>query len=113
MRSENRTVSEYIDHLKSIGYPDARSDKRMILVLQLLAGNSTRPGSQELFTERRLVQINLSPSSRKSFEKYHFQQSFNVAIGTATLEAASRMTLGSATAKKGDMDWAYVTFSAS
>lgn len=86
--STGQSVAEYIKVLKEVeGYEDADM-KKYCEVIGIL--NSSEKESEHL---GNMVQVSLSPQSRKSFEAYRLQQSVKIQMGRATEEGSEELTL--------------------
>lgn len=78
---------QYIQTLKDEGYPKAEMKARVLLVLNLL--DSSKKVAQEHLD--KLYQVDLSTSSKTTFDGYRHQAAYSVAKGKISLEEACRM----------------------
>ncbi len=85
--STGQLVSDYINELKTVeGYKDAEM-KNYLDVIGIL--NSSEKPSEHL---GNMVQVSMSPQSRKSFEAYRLQQSVKIKMGRAVEEGSEELT---------------------
>lgn len=86
--STGETVASYINKLKTVdGYPDADMKKYCELVGIL---NTAEKDSEHV---GNMVQISLSPQSRKSFEAYRLQRSVKIRMGREVEEGSEELTV--------------------
>lgn len=83
-----QSVADYIKYLVDVeGYKDASSKHYLELVGIL---NSAEKDTEHL---GNMVQLSLSPQSRKSFEAYRLQKSVKIRMGRDTEEGAEELTI--------------------
>lgn len=100
------SVATYIQMLKEVeGYDKAEMKKYCELVGIL---NSSEKKSEH---EGNMVQVSLSPQSRKSFEAYRLQQSVKIKMGRATEEGSEELTLRAVVKTMGNYEFTSINIS--
>ena len=79
------TVAEHLSDLKQNNWPQAKANEYLEVVVNLIEAEKPT----ELINE--MVQLQLSPTSKKEFEGFRMQTSFKMANGILPLNAASRI----------------------
>ena len=95
------TVAAHIADLKAQGYANASSKEYYEVVCQLLASEKDSPHVGEL------VQLQLSPTSKKGFESFRLQQTFKATRGNLTPEQVAfiKWTTELTTSKRTGKTW--------
>lgn len=106
--SQGESVPEYLAHLKSAGYPDAKLSQRVIIVGSLF--DPGVKGKKIAGMKDKLVQINLPPSSVGGFKRYRADQAFQIGKGLAKLEDVEKMRITCNIKTKGDNTWTVAEF---
>lgn len=98
------TLDDHINELKDAGYPDACIKEYYEVVAELV--KAAKP--TELIGE--LVQLQLSPTSVKEFEKYRLQTSFKIARGRLSEEQGSFVKASAVVVSAKGNTWTKMTF---
>lgn len=101
---DGRDCKEYINELLDAGYEKAKMSERCILVGSLVDSGKL----PEL--EGQLVQIDLPPTSKKQFDRYHLQCGFDVLKGKYDAKSTATMEMTCTIAKNGKLSWTVVNF---
>lgn len=112
--SDGGDCQEYLATLRDV-YPDAQMKQRCVLVMELLAAPAAK--NQAAISEYmgKLFQMDLAPTSKKKFDSYKIQASFDVSkgrIGEADArKVVSTIEGASAVGRDGKkMDWSVARF---
>lgn len=102
--TQGEDCNEYLQSLKSSGFPEAKKSERVVIV-----GSVFEPGKLKDLKDS-LVQINLPPTSKAAFQRYRLDQAFQVGKGKIDAEGAERIKIECSLVTKGKMTWTVATF---
>ncbi len=108
IQSTGESCKEYLAQIKANGFPDAKMDKRVILVGEALTAGKV----PQLVGD--IIQVSLAPTSLTQFERHKMLTAYNISKGRQSPEGATRvrLTCEPATSTKGNKQYTLVKFSA-
>lgn len=98
--STGEDVKEYMAAMEVAGYDKGKLGPRVVLAGNLVGGAH----------DGKLVQINLSPTSKARFDRFKFQVSIDVSKGKRQPDEARTMRLKCVLVSKGQNTWTEVAF---
>lgn len=101
--TKGEDCAEYLQKLRTI-YKDAKMTQRVVLV-GVLEGSE-----KDSRLEGQMIQLDLSNSSKKEFDKYQLNTAFKVGKGLLTADQALLVTMRAVTASANGNDWTKVEF---
>ena len=107
--TKGESVAEHLQSLKEAGYEKANTSKRLVLVGSLF--DPGVKGAKIAGMKGKLVQLNMPPSSVKTFKGYRAQEAFNIGKGMAEVEGVERVRITCVIKKNGDNSYTVGEFS--
>ncbi len=108
LKDGSGTVADYVRQLQEAGYEKAKATERCVIVCELIDA-----GKQQDLNEK-LIQIDLPPTSKKTFDSYKIQSAFDIRKGRCTVEQTQQITLvcrlASGNINGSKKDWTVVDF---
>lgn len=108
--SKGENCQEYLQHLKSSGFDEAKMSKRTVIAGSLFdIGVKGRKDLKDMQDE--LVQMSLAPTSKAGFDRYMMGQAFKIGKGLITPDGATRIRITCEAVTKNGKDWTMALFS--
>jgi hypothetical protein len=101
---QGEDCNEYLQALKDAGYTEAKMSQRVTMAGEIL----DCPGAQHFIG--KLIQIDLSTTSKNMFDRFQFQSALDVARGKKTAEDVGVLKLTAKPTSKGNFNWTQVEF---
>ena len=98
LSDSGQTIADYLDEVRPM-FPKAKVAQKMVLVGVLLAAEN----ATNLLD--RTVQVSLSSQARKTFDRYNFDRTFDVAAGKQPAEGSNVLSIKALGKKTGDKNW--------
>ena len=98
IKDSGQTIADYLEEVRPM-YPNAKVAQKMVLVGVLLAAENPT----NLLD--RTVQVSLSSQARKTFDRYNFDRTFDVASGKQPAEGSNVLSIKALPKKTGTNNW--------
>lgn len=98
IKDSGQTIADYLEEVRPM-YPNAKVAQKMVLVGVLLAAEN----ATNLLD--RTVQVSLSSQARKTFDRYNFDRTFDVASGKQPAEGSNVLSIKALPKKTGTNNW--------
>lgn len=103
LNEDGRSIEQYLEYLRSLGYTKAAKKEYTSLVGILEGAEKFEKDAKDNLGA--MVEVSLSPMSRKSWQAYQLQRSVQVARGTKPAEGSDRIRVSARAESKGDRDF--------
>lgn len=98
IKESNQTVNEYLEEVRPT-YPNAKVSHKLVLVGRLLAAE------KDSNLIGRTVQVSLSAQARKTFDRYNFDRTLDIAQGKKPADGANVLNIKAEPRKTGTNNW--------
>jgi len=98
LSDSGQTIADYLEEVRPL-FPNAKVAQKMVLVGVLLA--SENPTN----LLDRTVQVSLSSQARKTFDRFNFDRTFDVAAGKQPAEGSNILSIKAVPKKTGTNNW--------
>lgn len=103
LNDDGRTIDQYLEYLRTLGYTKAAKKEYTSLVGILEDAEKFEKDAKDNLGA--MIEISLSPMSRKSWQAYQLQRSVQVARGVKPEEGSDRIKIVARAESKGDRDF--------